>query len=122
MGGSKYIKELTDKIEAEAKEYIDRIDALGGTLAAFERNFIQTEIQNAAYEYQQQNERGARIIVRVNRFRQEQEEPLRAFRIDPEFERQQVQRLRDLRASPDAAVVDQRLDAPWSRPRADRII
>lgn len=109
LGGSKYIEDLTDRIEAAAREYLERIDALGGTLAAIERNYVQTEIQNAAYEYQQQIERGERVIVGVNRFRQEQEEPLRGFRIDPELERQQVERLREVRASRDGAEVERRL-------------
>src|ERR1700737_299537 len=70
FGGSQYIEKLTDKIEQGAREYIDRIDAMGGTLAAIEKGYIQTEIQNAAYEYQQSVERGEAIVVGVNRFEQ----------------------------------------------------
>jgi methylmalonyl-CoA mutase N-terminal domain/subunit len=108
-GGSRYIEELTDRIEAEAVEYLDRIDGLGGTLAAIEKNFIQMEIHNAAYAYQQEIETGERVIVGVNRFQQEEAEPMRGFRLDPASEQQQVDRLRDLRRSRDASLVEQRL-------------
>jgi methylmalonyl-CoA mutase N-terminal domain/subunit len=111
VGGSFHIEKLTDAIEREALEYIERIDAMGGTLAAIEKNYIQNEIQNAAYAYQQAIERGEQIIVGVNRFRQEETEAPTTFRIDPELERQQVARLREVRASRSAPVVEQRLGA-----------
>jgi methylmalonyl-CoA mutase N-terminal domain/subunit len=111
FGGSIYIEELTDKIERGAVECIGSIDAMGGTLAAIEKGWIQTQIQNAAYEYQQQVERGEKIVVGVNRFRQDGEQPLTAQRIDPEIERQQVERLREVRASRDRGTVEARLDA-----------
>jgi len=110
FGGSVYIEELTDKIERGGEEYIARIDAMGGTLAAIEKGWIQAEIQNAAYEYQQRVEHGEKIVVGVNRFRQESEEPLAAFRMDPEIERQQVERRRQVRASRDSSTVKSRLD------------
>ena len=74
-----YIEELTDKIERGAQDYLDRIDALGGTLAAIEKGWIQAEIQNAAYEFQQQVERGEKIVVGVNRFQQEDEHAADGF-------------------------------------------
>ena len=70
LGGSIYIEELTDQIEQGARDYIQRIDAMGGTLAAIEKGFIQAEIQNAAYAFQQSVERGETVVVAVNRFRQ----------------------------------------------------
>ena len=111
LGGSFYIEELTDKIERGAQDYLDRIDALGGTLAAIEKGWIQAEIQNAAYEFQQQVERGEKIVVGVNRFHQESETALAALRIDSDIERQQVERLRQVRASRDQTAVNLRLDA-----------
>jgi methylmalonyl-CoA mutase N-terminal domain/subunit len=111
MGGSTYIEGLTDQIETGARDYIDRIDAMGGTLAAIEKGFIQSEIQNAAYAFQQAVETGETIVVGVNKFRQEEENPPIAFRMDPELERQQVDRLRDLRASRPAALVEEKLNA-----------
>ena len=111
FGGSHYIEQLTDSIENGAREYLDRIDAMGGTLAAIERNYIQTEIQNAAYEYQQQVEKGDTVVVGVNRFRQEEKGQPSTFRLDPELERQQVARLRELRATRDNAAAGARLNA-----------
>jgi methylmalonyl-CoA mutase N-terminal domain/subunit len=111
LGGSFYIEDLTDKIERGARDYLDRIDAMGGTLAAIEKGWIQAEIQSAAYEFQQQVERGEKIVVGVNRFHQENEQSLTALRIDPEIERQQVERLRQVRASRDQSVVELRLGA-----------
>jgi methylmalonyl-CoA mutase N-terminal domain/subunit len=99
LGGSEAIERLTDEIEAGAKEYIARIDGMGGTLAAIEKGYVQSEIQNAAYAYQRAVEEGREIVVGVNKFQSEEAEPPQTFRIDPELERQQVQRLRDVRAS-----------------------
>jgi methylmalonyl-CoA mutase N-terminal domain/subunit len=110
FGGSSYVEQLTDKIERGAQDYLDRIEALGGTLAAIEKGWIQAEIQNAAYEFQQQVEGGEKIVVGVNRFQQEEEESLAALRIDSNIERQQVERLRQVRASRDRATVQSRLD------------
>jgi methylmalonyl-CoA mutase N-terminal domain/subunit len=111
LGGSYYVEQLTDKIERGAQDYLKRIDSLGGTLAAIEKGWIQAEIQNAAYEFQQQVERGEKIVVGVNRFQQDGEQSLAALRIDPEIERQQVERLRELRASRDKTAVEARLGA-----------
>jgi methylmalonyl-CoA mutase, N-terminal domain len=119
LGGSKYIEELTDQLELAASGYIERIDAMGGTLAAIERNYIQSEIQNAAYEYQQGVERGEQIIVGVNRFRQDEREPVQTFRLDPELERQQIERLRELRATRSADLVKELLDALENAARGD---
>ena len=111
LGGSEVIEKLTDEIERGAREIIERIDALGGTLGAIENGFIQGEIQNAAYEYQQAVERGEKIVVGVNRFRQDEHQPPPVFRMDPALERQQVERLRELRANRDTNTVEQRLCA-----------
>ncbi|MGH9558214.1 MAG: acyl-CoA mutase large subunit family protein, partial [Bryobacteraceae bacterium] len=111
VGGSLYIEETTDRIEREAREYIDRIDVMGGTLAAIENGFIQSEIQNAAYAYQRSVESGETTIVGVNRFRNAEENPPATFHIAAELERQQIERLRELRASRPAGVVEERLNA-----------
>jgi methylmalonyl-CoA mutase N-terminal domain/subunit len=109
LGGSYYVEKLTDDIERGAREYIERIDALGGTLAAIEKGYIQGEIQNAAYSYQQSVERGETVVVGVNRFQESEHQAPPVFRLDPESERQQVERLRDLRASRNIAAVEQAL-------------
>jgi methylmalonyl-CoA mutase N-terminal domain/subunit len=98
-GGSYVIEELTDKIEREVRAYLERIDAMGGTLAAIERRFMQGEIQNSAYEVQRRIERGETIVVGVNRYQQDEQRTPRVFRVNPEIERQQIERLRKLRAS-----------------------
>ena len=109
-GGSEAIERMTDEIERGAREYIERIDAMGGTLDAIEKGFIQGEIQNAAYEYQRQIESGERIVVGVNRFRIEGEISPPVFKIDPAVEQQQVERLREVRASRSAAAVETALE------------
>jgi methylmalonyl-CoA mutase N-terminal domain/subunit len=109
FGGSHHIEELTDKIEQGAREYIDRIDAMGGTLVAIEKSYIQNEIQNAAYQYQQAVERGDAVVVGVNRFKQDVAEPLSNFRLDPGLEQQQIERVRQVRASRSAEVVEESL-------------
>ena len=110
VGGSYYIERLTDDIERGARDLIERIDAMGGTLAAIEQGFIQSEIQNAAYEYQRKVESGETVVVGVNRFRQEEGSLVAPFRLDPALESQQVERLRRLRASRNTGDVAQRLD------------
>jgi methylmalonyl-CoA mutase N-terminal domain/subunit len=99
LGGSECIENLTDEIEAGAQAYIAKIDALGGTLAAIERGYIQNEIQNSAYEYQKAVEEGRQIVVGVNKFQSDEIDPPKPFRIEPALERQQLERLRAVRAS-----------------------
>jgi methylmalonyl-CoA mutase, N-terminal domain len=111
MGGSYAVEQLTDEIERGARQYIERIDAMGGTLAAIEANYIQNEIQNAAYEYQQAVESSAAVVVGVNRFKQDEGETPAPFRLDPKLEQQQIERLREVRASRDVPVFDDRLQA-----------
>ncbi len=108
LGGSYHIEQLTDRIEAEARAYIDRIDAMGGTLRAIEAGYVQTEIQNAAYEYQKEIEAGRRVVVGVNRFRAAEPAREETFRLDPGLEAQQVERLRQVRASRNARLVEDR--------------
>ena len=118
-GGSEYIETLTDSIERGALEYLERIDAMGGTLKAIETGFIQSEIQNAAFEYQKTIERGETIIVGVNRFRMEEERKIPTFRLDPALERGQIERLRELRAGRDGKLVTERLQRLEQAARAE---
>ena len=117
-GGSETIETLTDAIERGAREYLERIDAMGGTLKAIEAGFIQGEIQNAAFAYQQAIERGEAVIVGVNRFRME-ERKIPTFRLDPALERAQTDRLRELRASRDNRLVAERLQRLEQAARAE---
>jgi methylmalonyl-CoA mutase N-terminal domain/subunit len=102
VGGSYAIENLTNEIESRAREYLEKIDAMGGVLRAIENGYVQGEIQNAAYEYQQTVESGEQIVVGVNQFRNKEERPIPLLRVDPEIERQQVERLNSLRARRDA--------------------
>jgi methylmalonyl-CoA mutase, N-terminal domain len=99
FGGNVYIESLTDEIERAAQWYIERIDAMGGTLAAIEKGFIQTEIQSSAYQHQRDVESGKAVVVGVNKFRSDAEQPIRAFKIDSRFEQDQIAALREIRAS-----------------------
>jgi methylmalonyl-CoA mutase N-terminal domain/subunit len=118
LGGSYYIEQLTDSIERDARAYIERIDAMGGTLAAIEKGYIQNEVHNAAYQYQQSVESGDAVVVGVNRFKQEEKEQQGMFRLDPALEQQQIDRLRQLRAGRDAAQVEGRLSSLEQAARA----
>ncbi len=111
LGGSEYIEELTDEIETGAEEYIARIDKLGGTLRAIEDGFIQREIQNAAYEYQKKVETGEAVVVGVNRFEETEAASPTVFKMDPEIEQRQIERVRELRASRDSQTHAARLGA-----------
>jgi methylmalonyl-CoA mutase N-terminal domain/subunit len=102
LGGSYYIEELTDRIEAEALEYIARIDAMGGTLAAIEAGYIQAEIQRSAYEYQREVESGKRVIVGVNRLQSDEPAKTPVFRINPAVEKARIEEVRAVRAGRDA--------------------
>jgi methylmalonyl-CoA mutase N-terminal domain/subunit len=118
LGGSCYIEQLTDSIENGAQEYLDRIDGMGGTLKAIEAGYIQSEIQNAAYEYQRGIERGEVVVVGVNRFRVDEKTKIPIFRLDPALEKLQIERLQRLRATRDNARVEQTLAALESAARA----
>jgi len=117
VGGSYAIEKLTDEIEAAARAYIAKIDAMGGMLRAIETGYVQQEIQKSAYEYQQAIERGEQIVVGVNRFRTEREQPIPTLRIDPEIERSQVARVRALRARRNTAPVRAALEDVERRAR-----
>jgi methylmalonyl-CoA mutase N-terminal domain/subunit len=102
LAGSYYIESLTNEIERRALDYIEKIDAMGGMLKAIERGFVQQEIQNASYEFQQRVDRLEQIVVGVNAFQIGQEKPIPLQRIDETLERRQVERLRAFRSKRDA--------------------
>lgn len=101
LAGSYVVEHLTDEIVRLAQEYIERIDSLGGALAAIESGYVQGEIQDAAYQYQRAVEQGEQIIVGMNKFTVEEETIPDLLRVDPAIEQAQRQRLADLRASRD---------------------
>src|SRR6202034_3741001 len=102
LAGSYYIETLTNEIEKRAAEYLGKIEVLGGMLKAIERGFVQQEIQNAAYEYQQAVDRGDSVVVGVNRFEVETEKAIPIQRIDPALEPKKIERVRALRERRDA--------------------
>jgi methylmalonyl-CoA mutase N-terminal domain/subunit len=101
LAGSYYVETLTTEIEKRAAEYLGKIEVLGGMLKAIELGYVQQEIQNAAYEYQQQVDNQEAIVVGVNRFEVEEEKPIPIQRIDPALEPKQIERVRALRARRD---------------------
>ncbi len=102
LGGAYFIEALTDELEARAWELIGRVDELGGAVAAIESGFVQDEIEQAAFQWQQQIESGERLIVGVNGFVEESDERVELLRIDPEAERRQLERTARVRAERNA--------------------
>jgi methylmalonyl-CoA mutase N-terminal domain/subunit len=106
LGGSYYVEELTNRLEAEAYDYFDRIRKLGGVIPAIKENFFQREIADASFRYQHEVEQRQRIIVGVNRYELEDEQPIEILRIDPALEQKQIDRVQALRAGRDSAAAE----------------
>jgi methylmalonyl-CoA mutase, N-terminal domain len=104
LAGSYYIESLTNEIEQRAALYLEKIDAMGGTLRAIERGYVQQEIQNAAYEFQQGVDRQENVVVGVNRFHTDEKNAIPIQRIDEALEARQVERVRALRQRRDKAA------------------
>jgi len=113
LGGSYFVEALTDEMERRAMEYIERIEAMGGVIAAIRKGFLQREIAEAAYRYQREVADGQRVVVGVNKYviPSSEEKPVPILRIDPELERKQVERLQQVRRSRDERRVRQALEA-----------
>ena len=111
LGGAYVIEAWTDRIEAEAGAYLEKIEAMGGALAAIERGFQQREIHEAAYRIQKAIEKGEQVVVGVNRFQVEHEQTPPTFHVDAAVEREQVARLAAVRARRDAGTVTRALEA-----------
>jgi methylmalonyl-CoA mutase N-terminal domain/subunit len=111
LGGSWLVESLTDEIEEGAGRYLKRIDEMGGAVEAIEAGWMKREIEDAAYRIAQGIESGDRPVVGVNRFQAEVEEPVELHELDPELERNQVDRLAKLRAERDTAEVERALKA-----------
>ena len=105
LAGSYYVEALTNEIESRSQKYIEKIDAMGGALAAIERGFVQREIQDSAYRYQLGIEEEARVVVGVNRFTVEEEASLRRLKVDPRVGKQQIEQLQVLRERRDSERV-----------------
>jgi methylmalonyl-CoA mutase, N-terminal domain len=111
LAGSYFVESLTDEVERAAWGYLERIDALGGAVAAIEAGFMQGEIEQAAYAYAKAVDDGEKVVVGVNRFIDEDVEATEVFPIDPALQRSQIERTQSVRASRDQGEVDAALEA-----------
>ncbi|MBL7760822.1 MAG: methylmalonyl-CoA mutase [Sediminibacterium sp.] len=111
LAGSYFVESLTSEVEKKAWELVEKIDAMGGSVSAIEEGFMQEEIARSAYEYQRNIENGDKIIVGVNKFTVEKEEPVPGFKIDDSIRTIQSQKLAALRARRDHAKVVSCLEA-----------
>ena len=109
LGGSYAVEALTDKIEAEAMEYIRKIDEMGGMLKAIERGYPQREIAEAAFNYQRQLEQGIKTVVGVNKFSLPEEIAIEVLKIDPALEERQIQRVRKMKRERNGSAVKESL-------------
>jgi methylmalonyl-CoA mutase N-terminal domain/subunit len=103
LGGSYFVEELTRRMEEAAEEYFRKIDERGGVIPCIEQGYLQTEIADASFRYQQELERGRRVTVGVNRFVNDEEDELEILRISPGLEQEQVERVRQVRRRRDQA-------------------
>ncbi|HKB20138.1 MAG TPA: methylmalonyl-CoA mutase family protein [Gaiellaceae bacterium] len=111
LGGSWYVEDLTNRLEAEAYDYFDRIRKLGGVIPAIEENFFQREIAEASFRYQSEVEAKQRVVVGVNRYEAQEEAPIELLRVDPALEKKQIERVQSTRAKRDSAKVEAALAA-----------
>jgi methylmalonyl-CoA mutase N-terminal domain/subunit len=119
LAGSYVIESLTDQIEAKAKDYINKIDAMGGALRAINNGFMQQEIQEAAYQVQRAIEKGEEVVVGVNEFQLEEELDLDVLKVNPDVEENQKKQLAELRENRDQEEVDQCLSNLDAAARSD---
>ena len=101
LGGSYYVEALTEETLKRVEEYIDKIDELGGAASAIEKGFIQREIQDSAYQYQKEIEKGKRVVVGVNKFQVDEQSPMDLLRVDPAVRASQIDRLKTLKSERD---------------------
>jgi methylmalonyl-CoA mutase, N-terminal domain len=111
FAGSYAVESMTDDIEAAAGELIRQIDDMGGALAAIEAGFQKSEIERSAYQVAKQTDEGTRVVVGVNKFTDDEEEPYEPLRVDPRIEQAQASRLEQLRKDRDQRAVTKHLDA-----------
>ena len=110
LAGSYYVEAMTDKIEKEAKDYIDRIDALGGMIEAIDAGYVQTEIQKSAYKFEKEIEANDRIVVGVNKYQIDEDEPTELLKIDMKVQEEQIKFLNKIKAERDNIIVKEKLE------------
>ncbi|MFJ8926714.1 MULTISPECIES: acyl-CoA mutase large subunit family protein [unclassified Streptomyces] len=111
FAGSYVVESMTDDVEAAALELMDKVEEMGGAVNAIERGFQKSEIERSAYSIAQETDSGERVVVGVNRYQLDEEEPYEPLRVDPAIEAQQAERLAKLRAERDQGAVDAALAA-----------
>ena len=111
LGGSWYVEDLTNRLEAEAYDYFARIRQLGGVIPAIEENFFQREIADASFRYQAEVEAKQRVVVGVNRYEAQEEAPIELLRVDPALETKQIERVQATRGQRDSSMVEAALTA-----------
>jgi methylmalonyl-CoA mutase, N-terminal domain len=111
LAGSYFVEALTDQIERDAEEYISKIDSMGGMIEAIEAGYVQTEIQNAAYEFEKQLERGEKIVVGVNKFQVKEKEKLDLLKINLNIQEEQIKFLQKVKNERSGSEVSARLNA-----------
>jgi methylmalonyl-CoA mutase N-terminal domain/subunit len=119
LGGSYFIEALTDELEEKAWELIERVDELGGAVSAIEQGFVQEEIEQAAFRWQQEVEAGERVIVGVNKFTEGDEEEIELHRLDPAAEKRQLERTARVRAERNAEEAERALAAVLEAARGE---
>jgi methylmalonyl-CoA mutase, N-terminal domain len=119
LGGSYFIEALTDELEEKAWELIERVDELGGAVSAIEQGFVQEEIEQAAFRWQQEVEAGERVIVGVNKFTEGDEEEIELHRLDPAAEQRQLERTARVRGERNAEEAERALAAVLDAARGD---
>jgi methylmalonyl-CoA mutase N-terminal domain/subunit len=110
LAGSYFVESLTDEVEAAAWQYIEKIDGMGGAVAAIEQGYLQDEIEDAAYRFAKAVEKEEKIIVGVNKYVEDAPEPAEVFPIDPAMQQQQAERTKRVRAERDQDAVRHALD------------
>lgn len=118
LAGSYYVEALTNQMEEEAEEIFRKIDAMGGVIAGIESGYFQREIARSAYRLQQELDANERIVVGVNEYVDDDEDPLEILRIDPRSEEEQKARLAELKRTRDASAVERALGALRDAARA----
>ncbi|MGM0361633.1 methylmalonyl-CoA mutase family protein, partial [Streptomyces griseoaurantiacus] len=111
FAGSYVVERMTDDLETAARELMGKVEDLGGAVEAIEHGFQKSEIERSAYRIAQETDAGERVVVGVNRYRLDEEEPYEPLRVDPAIETRQAERLTALRAGRDQAAVDAALAA-----------
>jgi len=110
LGGSYYVESLTSEIEKKAREWFDKVQAMGGAVTAIEQGYYQKEMADGMARYQSEVEKGERVVIGVNRYELEEELPIETFSGDPEAERRQIERLKRVKEERDNTLVGERLD------------